>query len=183
MSRAARKAYDQPVAIHQLGVNSIKTCFRTGDGGLVIVGSDERWSPKNTRRPVVQVKPIVMHGDNPEPHQQPPSPLVVYQSTDNLLLAYWCVARWCSVRVCFGPTAQAFTPSCFPVAAMVATANANGSFPEMLDRAIAASNAAREARLIEAQVAKPNGHHPSPTEVSMSATIFKGTDGPSLNFL
>jgi hypothetical protein len=66
---------------------------------------------------------------------------------------------------------------------MVATANANGSFPEMLDRAIAASNAAREARLIEAQLAKPNGHHPSPTEVSLSATIFKGTDGPSLNFL
>jgi hypothetical protein len=70
-----------------------------------------------------------------------------------------------------------------PKLAMVPTANANGSFLEMLDRAIAASNAAREPRLIEAQVAKPNGHRPSPTEVSMSATIFKGTNGPSLNFL
>jgi len=106
----ARKAYDQAVAVHQLGVNPIKTCFRSGDGGLVIVGSDEHWSPKNTRRPVVQVEPIVMHGDNPEPHQQPPtpSPLVVYQGTDSLPLVYWCVARWCSVGVCFGPSAQGF---------------------------------------------------------------------------
>jgi hypothetical protein len=51
-----------------------------------------------------------MHGDNPEPHQQPPtpSPLVVYQGTDSLPLVYWCVARWCSVGVCFGPSAQGF---------------------------------------------------------------------------
>jgi len=107
----ARKAYDQAVAVHQLGVNPIKTCFRSGDGGLVIVGSDEHWSPKNTRRPVVQVEPIVMHGDNPEPHQQPPTPrpLVVYQGTDNLLPAFWCVARWCSVRVSFELTDHTVT--------------------------------------------------------------------------
>jgi len=50
----------------------------------------------------------------------------------------------------------------------VATFNANGDFGTMLERGIAASNAAREPRMIEAQGkgSKPNGHHSSPAEVS-----------------
>jgi hypothetical protein len=59
-------------------------------------------------------------------------------------------------------------PYVHPKLAMVATANANGDFGAMLERAIAASNAVRKPKLIEA---KPepnvNGHHePTPQEVS-----------------
>ena len=55
-----------------------------------------------------------------------------------------------------------------PRLAMIATANANGDFGVMLERAIAASNSAREPRLIEGEVlSKPNGH-PSPEAVSSS---------------
>jgi hypothetical protein len=58
-------------------------------------------------------------------------------------------------------------PYVHPKLAMVATANANGDFGTMLERAIEASKAAREPlKIIEARTQPTNGHHPSPNEVS-----------------
>jgi hypothetical protein len=54
-----------------------------------------------------------------------------------------------------------------PKLAVVATTHSSGDFGALLDRAIVASRAVREPKLIEATSVKPNGgHHRSPEEIS-----------------
>jgi hypothetical protein len=64
-----------------------------------------------------------------------------------------------------------------PKLAAVATFNSRDDFGTQLERAIAASDAVREPRLIEGKVlgegSKANGHHSSPEEVS-SAKMSAG---------